>query len=151
MPSLRISSFITLFVAAAFALLYATGSTRLIDTFSLDAWFRLRGPEVAADDIVIVALDEQFNEAYPQRLGELDRRFYARAIDALNEAGAAVIGVDIFFPEASEASAEDEALAQAVLSGPVVLLRRCARAAAVTRPLSPLILCYKTLSAASFR
>ena len=122
MPSLRTSSLITVFAALLFALLYATGATQLIDTFTLDAWFRLRGPAATADDIVIVALDERFIEAYPQRLGDLDRRFYARAIQALSDAGATVIGVDIFFPEASlEDNQADEALADAVLSNEVVL------------------------------
>ena len=117
---MRLSSPATLLIALLLGLLLVTGLTNRVDTFLLDSFFRLRGPKVHADDIVIVGIDGRFTEAYPVRLGELDRRFYARALTNLSAAGAQVIGVDLFFPEPSNEAADVE-LAEAVLNGPVIL------------------------------
>lgn len=53
------------------------GASRSLDGLVLDGFFQLRGPQPDAGDIVIVALGEDFLEAYETTLGRLDRRFYA--------------------------------------------------------------------------
>lgn len=117
---MRHLSLATLILAFVLAFLHLakldTASTNLM----LDLWFRLRGQSSETQDIILVALDQRFSDEYPQRLAELDRRFYAQAIEHLINAGATVIGIDIFFPEPSEA-AKDEALAKAVLNNNVIL------------------------------
>jgi PAS domain S-box-containing protein len=119
-------SLITLAVTLLLMVLYALGATRAADTLFLDAFFRMRGVEPHANDIVLVRLDEDFVNAYPFRVGELDRGFYARVIENLDLAGAKVIGVDVFFPERSTvgktATREPDAeLAEAVAENNVVL------------------------------
>ena len=119
-------SLITLAVTLLLMVLYAVGATRAADTLFLDAFFRLRGIEAPKDDIAIVRLDEDFMRAYPFRVGELDRGFYARVIENLKLAGAKVIALDIFFPERSSIGKTatrdpDVELAEAVASSNVVL------------------------------
>ena len=117
-------SIIPLIVAALLALLYLLGLTQALDRLSLNAWFRLRGVQAAQDDILLVKLDQDFVDAYGFRIGELDRGFYARALENLSAAGARVIGVDLFFPERSvvtDGRNPDMELAAAVLGNNVVL------------------------------
>lgn len=106
--------------------LYAVGATKAADILYLDAFFRLRGVEADANDIAIVRLDEDFVGAYPFRIGELDRGFYARVIENLKGAGAKVIALDIFFPERTNIGKTatrdpDVELAEAIANSNVVL------------------------------
>ena len=117
-------SVIPLIVAALLALFYLLGLTQGVDRLSLNAWFRLRGVQAAQDDILLVKLDQDFTDEYSFRIGELDRGFYARALENLSDAGARVIGVDLFFPERSvsvDGRSPDAELAAAVLGNNVVL------------------------------
>jgi PAS domain S-box-containing protein len=119
-------SLITLAVTLLLMVLYAVGATKAADTLFLDAFFRLRGVEPPEDDIAIVRLDEDFIQAYPFRVGELDRGFYARVIENLKAAGAKVIALDIFFPERSSIGKTatrdpDVELAEAIAASNVVL------------------------------
>ena len=107
-----------LVIAGLLGVLQFSGLLRAADDLALDAWLRLRGTRPAPADMVIVTLDESFISAYGVRIGELDRRFYARTIENLQAAGARAIGLDVFFPEVT---AEDEALALAVAGAKVVL------------------------------
>ena len=113
------------FVAAALlAFVYLLGFTQAVDRLTLNAWFRLRGVQATQDDILLVKLDQDFVDEYGFRIGELDRGFYARALDNLSAAGARVIGVDLFFPERSVTQGgrnPDMELAAAVLGNNVVL------------------------------
>jgi signal transduction histidine kinase/CHASE2 domain-containing sensor protein len=125
-PGLPRFSFVTLAFAALFIGLYATGVTRPLDNLFLDVFFRLRPQALAPQDIVIVKLDQAFVEAYPFRIGELDRGFYAKVLDNLHQAGANVIGLDLFFPERSRTGVTqsrdpDTLLAEAIARNNVVL------------------------------
>ena len=117
---------ITLVLAGLLIILYSLGLTQRLDYLLLDGFFRLRGPSENVQDIVIVAIDEAFVKEYPFRIGELDRGFYAKALEHLTQAGAKVIGVDLFFPERSRIGVSstrdpDTELAQALAKGNVVL------------------------------
>jgi PAS domain S-box-containing protein len=119
-------SLITLAVTLLLMALYAVGATKAPDTLFLDAFFRLRGVEPHANDIAIVRLDEDFVGAYPFRIGELDRGFYAKVIENLKAAGANVIALDVFFPERTSIGKTvtrdpDVELAEAIAESNVVL------------------------------
>ncbi len=88
-------------------------------------FFEMRGPVVAPEDIVILAMDDQSVDqaehyrADPDRHQALapiagipwQRRAYAIAIERLLEAGARAVAVDVmFFTDSSYGSADDEAL-----------------------------------------
>jgi signal transduction histidine kinase len=119
-------SLTTLALALFLMILYALGATRAVDYLFLDAFFRLRGTQPTAGDIAIVRLDEDFVKAYPFRVGELDRGFYARVLENLTLAGAKVIALDVFFPERSSIGKTatrdpDGELAETIAGGNVVL------------------------------
>jgi adenylate cyclase len=85
--------------------------------------FAVRGPLPAPSDTVVVSLDRESGEQLhlPERIRDWPRSVYARLIDRLVEAGAAVIVFDVIFDRPREA-ADDRALAQAVgAAGRVVL------------------------------
>ena len=71
-------------------------------------------------DIVMVGIDEKFISEYNYRIAELDRLFYAKAIENLSAAGVKVIALDMFFPEKSNNSS-DLALAAALKNANAVL------------------------------
>ncbi len=119
-------SLITLALTLLLMVLYAVNATKPVDNLFLDAFFRLRGTEADAGDIVVVRLDEDFVQAYPFRVGELDRGFYAKVLENLTQAGAKVIALDVFFPERSSLGKTttrdpDVELADAITNGNVVL------------------------------
>jgi adenylate cyclase len=63
----------------------------------------------ASPEIVIVAIDEKSLEA--DKLGPFKnwkREYYAQAIDILNKAGAAAIGIDVTFPDPSTYDTKDD-------------------------------------------
>ena len=63
----------------------------------------------ASSEIVVVSIDEKSLE--PEELGPLQqwpRENYAKAVDVLNEHGAAAIGIDITFPGTSTYEAKDD-------------------------------------------
>ena len=78
----------------------------------------------ASDQIIIVKIDE--NSLGANGLGKLTewkRDYYAQAIEALNEAGAAAIGIDITFPDPSNHGKEDDLrLQQALENNPTSVL-----------------------------
>ena len=66
----------------------------------LDYRFKLRGSlDIADSPIVIVTIDDQSDESTPD-MYPWPREYYAHAIENLNKAGAAVIGIDIIFEKA---------------------------------------------------
>lgn len=70
----------------------------------------------ASSEIVIVAIDDR--TVQPENLGthtRWPRAHYAKAIELLNEQGAAAIGVDITFPDRSSLGEEDDLVFQQAL------------------------------------
>jgi signal transduction histidine kinase/CHASE2 domain-containing sensor protein len=80
-----------------------------LELMTHDVRFFLRGYHLASSDVVIVGITQQCLE----ELGEMPwpRSHYAKVIDALSEAGAALICLDVFFPTPTE-PAEDAALVE---------------------------------------
>ena len=119
-------SLLTLCIALWLTLTYLLGLSHPVDNLFLDTFLNLRGQQTAPEDIIIVALDEDFISAYGTRVGDVDRRVYAEVITTLKQTGARVIGLDFFFPEVR---AEDAALAEAIAApgAPVVLPQVAAR------------------------
>jgi adenylate cyclase len=96
-------------LAVAFAALYLGAATlgplRELETAVFDFQLRLRGPLPPGRDIAIVMVDERSIAA----LGgwPLSRERYADLVDALDRAGARVIGFDILFAEPEAALPSD--------------------------------------------
>ena len=79
---------------------------------TIDQRFELRGSDGAPADVVVVGIDDvTFGEL--QQRWPFPRRFHARAIDRLREAGAKAIAYDIQFTEPTTAR-DDNALISAV-------------------------------------
>lgn len=109
---------------AVLALVVALDRTDLIartNRVLQDALLRLQPRDVAASDLVIVAIDDKSVAA----LGRWPwpRQWHARLIDRLGAAGAAAIGLDVLLLEPDTRDpAQDQALAQAIArNGKVVL------------------------------
>lgn len=98
-------------------LIYVAGLSRPADDLVLDAMLRVRAQQQTADDVVIVAIGDDFLTRYPTL--PIDRRFYARVIDTLAQAGARTIALDVFFPDPRPE--QDDSLARAVLEHDVIL------------------------------
>jgi len=98
-------------------LTYLAGLSRPADDLVLDALLRLRAQQPTTDEVVIVAIGDDFLNRYPTL--PIDRRFHARVIDTLAQAGARTIALDIFFPDPRPN--QDEPLARAVLEHDVIL------------------------------
>ncbi len=117
----------SLLLSVVLIVFYILGYTKTVDLLVLDANFNLRSnyqsfpnEKIKDTDIVLVGIDEAFIAEYPYRIGDLDRLFYAKAIDNLQNAGAKVIAIDMFFPESSNKES-DLALAQSITNANVVL------------------------------
>ncbi len=78
---------------------------------------RLFRDQDASPNIVVAGIDEETLATYG-RLGEWPRYLHADALDHLREAGVKGVAMDILFVEESE---EDEELARAISSMPVIL------------------------------
>ncbi len=107
-------------VGICFMLVYLSGLLELPEVRTLDLRFDLRGPRRPEFPIVLVTADDD-------SLAEMDRQwpwprsYHARLIRQIAKGNPLAIGVDILFPEASQAS-EDRDLAQAIReAGHVVL------------------------------
>lgn len=113
---------IALIVAGVFAALTAasfSGPWRLFEARVFDYLSTLAPPPRPADGPIIVAIDEpSFAELGLQ--WPWPRDIHARLIEALRDAGAKVIGLDIIFAEPSAKPGADVALAAAL--GPDVVL-----------------------------
>jgi len=79
----------------------------------VDARFGLRGPLEPKDiPIIIIAIDDQSDESTPDRW-PWPRSYYAHVIENLENAGAAVIGVDVMLDQSDESNSQsDDALAR---------------------------------------
>ena len=110
---------------------------RTLELKWLDVMYELRGPRPTDDSpVVLVAISEQSDYELPEKF-PWPTSYYARLIDNLNEAGAAVIGLDVIFDKTDQYNpANDTLFAQAIARhGNVVLagnvLREIQRAANV--------------------
>ena len=100
------------------ALIWLLGGLRPLDLRLHDWRYRLRGPVAASDRIALVEIDDRTLRVFRDVL-PLPRENYAMAIDALANAGAQAIGVDLLFlGENSEDPAGDEMLAAVTAAHP---------------------------------
>ena len=98
------------------ALLIGTLDTVIdIERNLIDYRFKMRGNlDVSQSPIVIVAIDDQSDASTPERW-PWPREYYAHLIENLNQAGAAVIGIDVLFGQADiHGSKSDSLLAEAL-------------------------------------
>lgn len=100
----------------------ATGDwTEQFEAVTLDWRFRVRGPRQPPLGIIIVEIDEESRRALKRDGRQFDlREHLPSVIDHLADAGALVIGLDIWFEEQSS-SETDQLLAQAISGANVVL------------------------------
>jgi adenylate cyclase len=135
---------ITLAAVCVAMLIAASEPVRSLELDLRDYRFRLRGPlNIDNSPILILALDDQSDDSVPGRW-PWPRSYFARVIENLNRAGAAVIGIDVIFDQPDRHSAESDkrfeetlkAYRNVVLSGK--LERRIGRfsTAALRPPLS---------------
>ena len=100
---------------------YAGGVFRDLELDTVDARFSVRGDKEVPDEVVVVAIDDvSFGEL--QQRWPFPRRFFARSIDRLKDAGAKVIAYDVQFTEPSESEADDNALIESIARAGNVLL-----------------------------
>jgi adenylate cyclase len=111
---------ITLLIAGLLIILEVAGNfrgvttpTELLELSARDMSFRLRGTQPYADEIVIVAIDDAslnwVSEQWPW-----PRARIAEIINWLNEAGAALIALDVFLFDNDPNPENDEALIEAL-------------------------------------
>lgn len=109
-----------LLVLAAVGLLQLTAAWEAAERFEFDLLSTLTAPPPPDVGVAVIGLDEPSFAALGQS-PPLPRSQHARLIEALDHTDAAVLGVDILFPEARELE-EDAALARALrVEMPVVL------------------------------
>jgi adenylate cyclase len=106
----RLKVFLLAVVAAvAVSFAQASGPWRLAEGRAFDYLSTIAAPERPADGPVVVAIDEpsfaELNLQWPW-----PRSLHARLVDALRDAGARAVGLDIVFAEPSASPAADKAL-----------------------------------------
>ncbi|HEV2812601.1 MAG TPA: adenylate/guanylate cyclase domain-containing protein [Solirubrobacteraceae bacterium] len=107
-------------IAALLALAVgATGVADRVEGQAHDARFQLRGP-TPAHDVAVVAIDAEDIAALNR--WPINRRWHARAIDALRRAHVRAIAYDVQFTEPSGNEAADFALYDAVARAPGTVL-----------------------------
>jgi adenylate cyclase len=98
--------------AGFWVVVWSAGGLRVWELQSIDARFDIRGPRVAPEGIVVVAIDDRTLDELGER-PPLRRSRYATAIDNLRAAGARLIVLDVQITEPTE-PAEDNALIEAL-------------------------------------
>jgi adenylate cyclase len=78
---------------------------RLLETESLDLRFRIRGPLPPSPDAVLITVDDNTLATFGR--WPLSRRLFAKAVAALDEAGAKVIVLDLLFAEPEQPAPPD--------------------------------------------
>src|SRR5258706_2962662 len=100
------------------ALIWVFGALKPLDLRLHDWRYRVRGPIPASDRIALVEIDDRTLHVF-RNVWPLPRENYAIAIDALANAGAQAIGVDLLFlGENSEDPAGDQMLAAVTAAHP---------------------------------
>ena len=101
-------------------LVQQTGALRRLELDSVDARFQVRGERAPPRDVALVLIDEktlqELHARYP-----FARRYHARMLDRLRQAGAKVIGYDVNFTEPTT-PVDDERLLDAIARDRPVLL-----------------------------
>lgn len=103
---------------------YYYGFFQRADNFLYDQHFKWRGDRAPSGQITLVLMDQKSAVALKRRQGSWSRRHLARAVEHLNRAGAAVIGIDLIFSSPSPDPQDDLILAEAIASGENVVLAR---------------------------
>lgn len=91
-------------------LLGFTNTFQTVESKFIDMRFSMRGPmDIENSPIVIIKIDDQSDESTPERW-PWPRSYFAHVIRNLNDAGAAVIGVDVIFdqPDKYGTKSDDE-------------------------------------------
>ena len=110
-------------LALVCALLMLAGSFAPFERWTIDARFRGRGPLNPDPRIVVVEIDEQSRRELSAGGERFDLRAHlGRAIDSLADAGAIVIGIDVWLAGQGDQQA-DARLAEAMAAANVVLAR----------------------------
>lgn len=128
-----------LVLLTAWFLLTAVGALEPIERLTAQARYLVRPVAGFQAPVAIVAIDERALN----RLGQMpwDRHIFARLVDKVAAAKAAVLGVDVAFNEPARDAAEDQALAAALPHIPTVLptfLAYVDAAHQAMRPIEPL-------------
>jgi adenylate cyclase len=99
----------------------ATHALRRLELSTIDSRFNVRGSTGPPPDVVLVAFNDitfnALNEQWP-----FDRKYHAKAIRVLKQAGAKVIAYDVQFTEPSDDEESDNKLIEAVRSAGNVVL-----------------------------
>ncbi|MCF6277639.1 MAG: CHASE2 domain-containing protein, partial [Anaerolineales bacterium] len=128
-PKRKFSPQLVLLVATALLLAIAELSaifpavitpTERFDFAARDVAMRIRGAQTPDEDIVIVAIDD-FSFNWTGYQWPWPRAYLAEIVTWLNEAGAQVIGLDVFLFEPDADSQGDAALAAALAQTPATV------------------------------
>ena len=103
---------------------YYYGFFQRADNFLYDLHFKWRGAREPSGKITMVLMDQKSSVQLKRQQGSWSRRQLAQAIENLNTAGAAVIGIDLIFSSPSPDPEDDRRLAAAIEAGGNVVLAR---------------------------
>lgn len=107
--------FIAIFSILTAEFLQFTTVFQTLELKILDMRFNLRGVQSPDDSpVVIIGIDDQSDESTPERW-PWPRSYYAHVIENLEEAGAAVIGIDVILDQADSGHPEKDDELAAVL------------------------------------
>jgi CHASE2 domain-containing sensor protein len=114
---LAVAALCAAFLAVA---VYETGALNVVELASVDARFSVRGTQLPATGIVIVAVDQK-------TLADLDERFpiprvnYAQLLDRVRAGHPRLIGLDVVFDGTTDTIDDDALLGAVARDGPVLL------------------------------
>jgi len=127
--------FVIIFLGSSSAYLFLPDYFQSLDSRVRDFYFKVRGPQKASEDIVIIDIDEKSLAALGQWPWERDK--VAKILYNLSNLGAGIIGLDIVFSEADKTSPKsiaktwhlkgdnlpdyDKVLAKAIQNTPTIL------------------------------
>jgi len=112
---------IALIAGAVVFVLSHTGMVRNAEFNTIDSRFKLRGPLTEAGPTVVVGIDQQSYDDMAQTF-PWPRRYYAKLLENLTEAGARVVVFDLIFDVPGDDPEDDRAFAAAIeVHGRVVL------------------------------
>lgn len=117
--------------------LYWIGGWEPLELMTYDARFQMRGPRPASDKILVITLDEETNEVFHSRGGDITRSYYARVITNMANAGAEIIALDLDFSKPGLDPQQDLDLSNAInQAGNVILARFVSGGGNWSEPLS---------------
>ncbi len=119
----------SLIAIAGTALFFSPWGLKVEEEFGLAMLFRIRGPRLPPDGVVIVNLDQDPSSrlGLPENFSVWPRTIHARMVDRLKDLGAAAIAFDVHFVEARH-PADDLVLAESIRrAGNVILFAELKR------------------------